>query len=501
MKATPIAVYLLGLGIFAQGTSEFMLAGLLPNVAADLGVSIPDAGLLVSAFAIGMVVGAPVLAIATLRMPRRTALAAFQLVFVAGHVVGALAPSYGVLFATRVVSAFAYAGFWAVAAATAVSLVPAGAKGKALSVVGTGLTLATIVGVPAGTVLSQHVGWRAAFWAVVVLTVLSLLALLAVLPAGRADDTELPSPAGDQGHDPARPMGLLPPHHAELRRRHRHVQLPRTPADRSERLPSGLVPAVLALYGVGGLLGMTLGGRTADRHPLRTLFLGIGALAIASALLALTATNLPATIALTFTLGLTGYLTNPVVQSRVFTLAPDAPTLAPAVNASAFNVGITLTPMLGGLTIDAGYGYTSVAWVGAAVGALALLAALWAAMLQRRAEGRTAMGRSADAASGVATAARPDALDGSRLTDWLSGTARTTRSCRPLRGGSDRVVPRRVVGIRPDEPQPAPGPGDETVRRGVLGDAGQRTAGVPHAHPHHAVLQESRMRAGPGAWR
>lgn len=175
-------------------------------------------------------------------------------------------------------------------------------------------------------------------------------------------------------------------------------------------LPSGLVPAVLALYGVGGLLGMTLGGRTADRHPLRTLFLGIGALAIASALLALTATNLPATIALTFTLGLTGYLTNPVVQSRVFTLAPDAPTLAPAVNTSAFNVGITLTPMLGGLTIDAGYGYTSVAWVGAAVGALALLAALWAAMLQRRAEGRTAMGRSADAASGVATAARPDAL-------------------------------------------------------------------------------------------
>ncbi|MFH8593749.1 Cmx/CmrA family chloramphenicol efflux MFS transporter [Streptomyces rimosus] len=411
MKATPIAVYLLGLGIFAQGTSEFMLAGLLPNVAADLGVSIPDAGLLVSAFAIGMVVGAPVLAIGTLRMPRRTALAAFQLVFVAGHVVGALAPSYGVLFATRVVSAFAYAGFWAVAAATAVSLVPAGAKGKALSVVGTGLTLATIVGVPAGTVLSQHVGWRAAFWAVVALTVLSLLALLAVLPAGRADDAELPSPRREI-RAMIRPALWVSYLLTTLSFGAAIVTFSYLAPLLTEvsGLPSGLVPAVLALYGVGGLLGMTLGGRTADRHPLRTLFLGIGALTIASALLALTATNLPATIALTFTLGLTGYLTNPVVQSRVFTLAPDAPTLAPAVNTSAFNVGITLTPMLGGLTIDAGYGYTSVAWVGAAVGALALLAALWAAMLQRRAEGRTAMGRSADAASGVATAARPDAL-------------------------------------------------------------------------------------------
>ncbi|KOG63958.1 chemotaxis protein [Streptomyces griseoflavus] len=407
----PIAVYLLGLGIFAQGTSEFMLAGLLPNVAADLGVSIPDAGLLVSAFAIGMVVGAPVLAIGTLRMPRRTALIAFQLVFVAGHVIGALAPSYGVLFATRVVSAFAYAGFWAVAAATAVSLVPAGVKGKALSVVGTGLTLATIVGVPAGTVLSQHVGWRAAFWAVVALTVLSLLALLAVLPAGRADQREVPSVRREIAAM-ARPALWVSYLLTTLSFGAAIVTFSYLAPLLTEvsGLPSGLVPAVLALYGVGGLLGMTLGGRTADRHPLRTLFLGIGALTAASALLALTAANVTATIALIFTLGLTGYITNPVVQSRVFAIAPDAPTLAPAVNTSAFNVGITLTPMLGGLTIDAGYGYTSVAWVGAAVGAAALLAALWAGVLQRRAEGRTTTVRPSNTAEAVATAARPDAL-------------------------------------------------------------------------------------------
>ncbi|MCZ0973126.1 MFS transporter [Streptomyces albulus] len=134
----PLAVHLLGLAIFAQGTSEFMLSGLLPDVAADLGVSLPDAGLLVSAFAVGMVLGAPVLAVATSGSPAHRA-RRLQLAFVVGHVVGALAPGYGVLFATRILSAVAYAGFWSVAAATAVALVPPQARGKALAV-GTGLT-------------------------------------------------------------------------------------------------------------------------------------------------------------------------------------------------------------------------------------------------------------------------------------------------------------------------------------------------------------------------
>ncbi|MFH8406912.1 Cmx/CmrA family chloramphenicol efflux MFS transporter [Streptomyces sp. NPDC018019] len=407
----PIAVHLLGLGIFAQGTSEFMLAGLLPNVATDLGVSIPDAGLLVSAFAIGMVVGAPVLAVGTLRLPRRTALIAFQLVFVAGHVVGALAPGYGVLFATRVVSAFAYAGFWAVAAATAVGLVAPDAKGKALSIVGTGLTLATIVGVPAGTVLSQHVGWRAAFWAVVALTVVSLLALLAVLPAGRTGQ-EAPASPRRELTALARPALWVSYLVTTLSFGAAIVTFSYLTPVLTEvsGLPAGLVPAVLALYGVGGLLGMTLGGRTADRHPLRTLFLGVGGLTAASALLALTAAHLAVTIALVFVLGLTGYVTNPVVQSRVFAIAPDAPTLAPAVNTSAFNVGITLTPMLGGLTIDAGYGFTSVAWVGAAVGAAALAAALWAATLQRHAKSRTVTARTPVTSGSPTAGDRPDAL-------------------------------------------------------------------------------------------
>ncbi|MFF4700176.1 Cmx/CmrA family chloramphenicol efflux MFS transporter [Streptomyces chattanoogensis] len=383
----PLAVYLLGLGIFAQGTSEFMISGLLTNIASDLGVSIPDAGLLVSAFAIGMLIGAPVLAVATLRIPRRTALIAFQAVFIAGHAVGALAPGYGVLFATRIVSAFAYAGFWAVAAATAVSLVPPGAKGKALSIVAMGLTLATIVGVPAGTVLSQHAGWRAAFWGVAGLTVLSAIALRIALPAVRtsAEVHEQPSIRQEL-------TGLARP---ELWVSYLLTALTFGAAvvtfsylapllTKVSGLPEGWVPLVLALYGAGGLAGLTVGGRVADAAPLRTLLIGGGGLTVASAALALTAESLGAAIVLVLVLGFTGWVVNPVVQSRVFRIAPDAPTLAGAVNTSAFNTGITLTPMLGGLAIDADLGLPSVAWVGAATGVLALVAVGWAAALERR---------------------------------------------------------------------------------------------------------------------
>ncbi|MFD0166148.1 Cmx/CmrA family chloramphenicol efflux MFS transporter [Streptomyces decoyicus] len=381
----PLAIYLLGLGIFAQGTSEFMLSGLLPDIATDLGVSIPDAGLLVSAFAVGMVLGAPVLAVATLRVPRRTALVAFQLVFVAGHVAGALAPGYGVLFATRIVSALAYAGFWAVAAATAVSLVPPGAKGKALSVVAMGLTLATIVGVPAGTVLSQHAGWRAAFWGVAALTVLSALSLRAVLPGGHGADGELLS-VRSEIRGLARPALWVSYLVTTLTFGAAVVTFSYLAPLLTEvsGLPAQWVPVVLALYGAGGLAGVSLGGRIADAVPLRTLFIGVGALTVTSAALALTAGSLGITVVLVFVLGFTAFVVNPVVQSRVFRLAPGAPMLAGALNTSAFNVGITLTPMLGGLTIDAGLGFTSVAWVGAGTGVLALAATGWAAALERR---------------------------------------------------------------------------------------------------------------------
>ncbi|WP_369215533.1 Cmx/CmrA family chloramphenicol efflux MFS transporter [Streptomyces flavofungini] len=379
----PFAVYMVGLGIFTQGTSEFMLSGLLPGMADDLGVSIPDAGLLISAFAIGMVVGAPLLAVATLGWPRRTALVTLQAVFVVAHAVGALAPGYPTLFVTRVVSALAYAGYWGVAVATVVALVPPAAKARAIAVAAGGLTLATIVGVPAGTLLSQYSGWRAAFWAVAAATVVSLVCTLLAVPGGRGGG-ERPSVRAEL-RGLARPQLWLSYAITAFTFGAVIVTFSYLAALLTEvsGVPEGWVPAVLALFGVGGLAGITLGGRTGQSRPLGTLALGLGALALFSALLALTARVTAVAVVLVFLLGFVGYVTNPALQSRVFALAPGAPTLVGAGNTAAFNVGNTIAPLLGGMAIDAGYGYASVAWVGAALAALGTAGVLWAAHLRK----------------------------------------------------------------------------------------------------------------------
>ncbi|WP_280298594.1 Cmx/CmrA family chloramphenicol efflux MFS transporter [Nocardia neocaledoniensis] len=379
----PPAVYILGLSIFAQGTSELMLAGLLTDLSADLGVSIPRAGLLISAFALGMLVGAPLLAVVTLRWPRRDALLAFLAIFVAAHAVGALTSDYWVLFGTRVVSAFVYAGFWALAATTAVSLVPANLRGRAMGIVAGGLTIATIVGVPAGTMIGQHFGWRAAFWAVAALSALSMIGVVARIPGGRPDavarlDREL--------RVMANPRLWLSYTATALSTGSTFVvfaYLGALLAD-ATAVSATWIPLVLALYGVGGLLGITLGGRTSDRHPFRTLYVGAGGMTVIAAALALTLRSPAPVIVLVFLLGAFGFATNPALNTRVFALAGDAPTLATATNFSAFNVGITVGPWLGGLALGAGFGYAAVGWIGAVLGAAMLAAVAIAHRLERR---------------------------------------------------------------------------------------------------------------------
>lgn len=380
----PVAVYILGLSIFAQGTSELMLAGLLTEMASDLGVSVPQAALLISAFALGMFFGAPVLAIATLRWPRRTALLAFLAVFAAAHVVGALTADYWVLFATRFVAAFVYAGFWSVAAATAVGLVAENARGRAMSVVAGGLTVATIVGLPAGTLIGQHFGWRAAFWAVTVLSVLAMIGVLAKVPQGRP--TGSPRVRNELRALAARPVWLLfgTTMLATAALLVSFGYLGALLTD-TTHLAERWVPVVLAVYGLGAFGGIIVGGRVADAHPLRTLVIGITGLTITSILLALTAAHLAPVVVLVFLLGAFGFGTNPVLNSRVFTLAPQAPTLGAAGNVAAFNVGITAGPWLGGIAIGAGWGYPAVAWIGAALGIAALLLVAQSATLTRNA--------------------------------------------------------------------------------------------------------------------
>ncbi|MFE6027841.1 Cmx/CmrA family chloramphenicol efflux MFS transporter [Streptomyces niveus] len=383
----PLAVYILGLSVFALGTSEFMLSGLLPPIADDMDVSIPQAGLLISAFAIGMVVGAPLLAAGTLRMPRRTTLIVLISVFGLGQVAGALAPTYEVLFVSRVVSAFACAGFWAVGAAVAIAMVPKTSRARAMAVMIGGLSIANVLGVPAGAFLGTHLGWRSAFWAVGAASAIALVGVATLIP-------RIP----------------LPERKPELRRelliyRDRQVWLAIAITALAAGgvfcafsylaplltdvagLDEGWVPTVLALFGVGALIGTVIGGRVADAHLFGVLLSGVVASTVFLAALALLASSAVAVVVLSLLLGFSAFFTAPALNARMFNVAAAAPILAGATATSAFNLGNTGGPWLGGTVIDAGLGFASTAWAGAAMTVVAVgLVAL--AMRHQRA-GRT----------------------------------------------------------------------------------------------------------------
>ncbi|MFC4947759.1 Cmx/CmrA family chloramphenicol efflux MFS transporter [Pseudonocardia sp. GCM10023141] len=381
----PLAIYVLGLAIFAQGTSELMLAGLLPQLAADLGVSIPDAGLLISAFAIGMLVGAPVLAVLTLRVPRRTAMLVFLAIFVGTHVAGALTPNYGVLFATRIVGAVAYAGFWAATTITALRLVAPTGRGRAMAVLVGGLTLATVIGLPGGTFISEYLGWRAAFWAVAIMSALAMVAVAVTVPAGRPD-TANPPRLRLELRAMAQPQLWIAYAVTALSVGATLVTFSYLAPLLIDvtGLPTGWVPVVLVIYGVGSAAGIAIGGRIADTRPFPTLYVGLSGVVVVSVALALTARFPVVVVVLVGVLGAFGFLTNPAVNTRVFALGEAAPTLAVSTNISAFNIGITVAPWLGGLAIGAGFGYPSVAWIGAGLGLAALATVLLAAALAHR---------------------------------------------------------------------------------------------------------------------
>ncbi|HVW40161.1 MAG TPA: Cmx/CmrA family chloramphenicol efflux MFS transporter [Amycolatopsis sp.] len=375
----PPTVYVLGLAIFGLGTSEFLVAGLLPPIAADLGVTIPAAGLLISAYAIGMLAGAPVLAIATQRLPRKVTLAGTLTVFTLGHIVGALAPGYAVLFVSRAVSAVACAGFWAAATATAVALVPAERRGRALAVVAGGLTVATVLGVPAGTLLGQYAGWRTAFWAVAGVSALSLALVLAVVPATSGGRPRLRTELGAyRSRRLWLALAITAITTCAVMVAFSYISPLLTDA---VGVPGAWVPAVLALYGLGSLAGIAAGGRIADTHPFRALVAGNVVVIVALGVLA-AAPPVPVGVIAAAVLGFAAFFSNPALNTRVYALAESAPSLAGATNVSAFNLGIVVAPWLGGLTIGAGLGFRSVTWLGIALAVASLAALGWAAALE-----------------------------------------------------------------------------------------------------------------------
>ncbi|GAA2292837.1 MFS transporter [Streptomyces kunmingensis] len=380
----PLAVYILGLSVFALGTSEFMLSGLLPAVADDMDVTIPQAGLLISAFAIGMVVGAPLLAVATLRLPRRTTLITLISLFGLGQIAGALAPTYAILFTSRVVSALACAGFWAVGAAVAIAMVPVNQRARAMAVMIGGLSIANVLGVPAGAFLGDGLGWRAAFWAVGAASAIALVGIVTLVPP-------IPVPA-------ERPQ--LKKELAIYRDRQVWLSVAITALAAGgvfcafsylsplltdvAGLPESWVPLVLGLFGIGALVGTTIGGRIADAHLFGVLLTGITASTVFLAALALLGHFEIAAVALSFLLGLSAFYTAPALNARMFNVAGAAPTLAGATTTAAFNLGNTGGPWLGGTVIDADLGYPATAWAGGAMTVVALALTAVSLRLHRR---------------------------------------------------------------------------------------------------------------------
>ncbi|HEY3684439.1 MAG TPA: Cmx/CmrA family chloramphenicol efflux MFS transporter [Streptosporangiaceae bacterium] len=399
----PIAVYVLGLSIFALGTTEFMISGLLPQIATDLGVSIPDAGLLVSGFALGMLVGAPVMAVLTLRLPRKVTLLAALGVFAAGQALGAVAPSYGALMAARVLTAVATGAFWAVGGVVATRLVPPERRGRALAVMVGGLTVANVVGVPLGTVVGEALGWRAGFWAVGALAALGFAGVAVFVPRVSGAEARPDLRAEVRAFASARIWAALATTAVVAAAIFGVFSYVAPLATGVTGLAPGLVPVVLMVFGVGGVLGVVVGGRVADAYPFRTLYWGLAGLAVVLALLGV-AVRVPwAVLVLAGAFGVAGFVINPVLNGRVIGLAGDAPTLAASSSVSAFNTGNMLGPWLGGLVIE-GFGTSAVPWLGAGLAALTVGVVGVSAVLERRHVREQAAAGAVDA--GVAERAR-----------------------------------------------------------------------------------------------
>lgn len=374
--AMPVAVHFLGVAVFAMGTSEFMLSGLAPGIAADLDVSIPTATSLTSAFAVGMIVGAPLMALLSRRWPRRRALLVLLAVFLVSHVVAAVTTSFALLLALRVVGALANAGFLAVALATAVSMVPADAKGRATSTLLGGVTVACVTGVPGGALLAQLWGWRSAFWAVALVTLPALVAVGRSVPAGLGDGTPRPSARRELAalRAPRLQLTLLLGALVNGATFCAFSYLAPLLTDVTG-LAASWVPVLLALFGLGSFVGVTIGGRYADTHAVPLLVVGSLALCVGWPLFALTAATAPATLTFAFVQGALSFAVGSTLISRALYAAAGAPTLAGGYATAAFNVGGALGPWLGGLPVAAGASFRAPLWVSAGLVGVAVAVA------------------------------------------------------------------------------------------------------------------------------
>ena len=380
----PWPILALTLCAFAIGTAEFVIAGLLPDIARDLGVSIPAAGQLVTAYAVGVVVGAPTLAALTARLGRKLVILAMIAIFIFGNALSALAPNYPLLMAARVVAALAHGSLFGVGVIVAAALAPEGRRASAVALLFSGLTIANLLGVPFGTFLGQIAGWRATFVVITGLGILSFAAVTVLIPnlaGGGAIDLKSEFAVA------ARPKVLLAlattvAHSACVFSLFTYI-VP-TLEETSGWSPRA-VTIILFLMGLAFTIGISLGGRLADRGVIRALIAAFSGLTIFSFAFALVSPWAGAAVVAAFVWGIAAFGTVAPLQTRVLDAAREAPNVASTLNVGAFNLGNALGAFLGGAVIGLGLGPRAPAIVAGLVALCGLGLALTAKALDRRA--------------------------------------------------------------------------------------------------------------------
>jgi DHA1 family inner membrane transport protein len=377
-----LAVFALAVGGFGIGTTEFVAMGLLPDIASSLNITEPIAGHVISAYALGVVIGAPVIASLTARLPRKALLLGLIAVFTLGNLASVLAPTYGTLMAARFVSGIPHGAFFGVAALVAGHLMGPKNRAKAVAHVMTGLTVATVLGVPIASWLGQALGWRSAFGLVVVIGVITLTALWHWLPDLSAMHVTSPLTELSALRRPQVWLALLIGMVGFGGMFAVYTYVSTTLTDVSG-LALGLVPLALMVFGLGMVVGNLVGGKMADISVIGGLYASITTLGVVLALFVVAARNPWTAMLGLFLIGAAGAAIGPALQTRLMDVAHGAKTLAAALNHSALNIANATGAWIGGVVIAAGYGYTAPAATGALLAAAGLVILTISVLLQR----------------------------------------------------------------------------------------------------------------------
>jgi DHA1 family inner membrane transport protein len=377
-----LAVFALALGGFGIGTTEFVAMGLLPDIAASLRITEPTAGHIISAYALGVVVGAPLIAALTARMERKTLLLGLMVVFTVANLASMFAPTYGTLMAARFIAGLPHGAFFGIAALVAAHLMGPQNRAKAVAHVLTGLTVATVLGVPVASWLGQQFGWRSAFALVVAVGLITLAAIWWWLPA--MDTMHITSPLTELSALKrvqvwlALLVGMVG--FGGMFAVYTYISTTLTDV---AGLSRALVPLALMVFGLGMVIGNLVGGKMADSSVVRALYASMTALGIVLAVFVFAAHNPWTALAGLFLIGATGASIGPALQTRLMDVAHDAQTLAAALNHSALNIANATGAWIGGVVIAAGLGYTAPAAAGAALAVAGLVILTISVLLQR----------------------------------------------------------------------------------------------------------------------